>query len=204
MSNVSQIVEVQEVEAVVPILLLIYFYPKFFGWSKLACVSIQEVLTADASVLQYVTSFNPTVFSHCCLFTESAGNQCIDTPLPLAFVRPHTTYVHFRYLVRPIPWMANPLWSTLTFRFRGWRQIHETDKGSKPHLACLIVQGVPADGVIDTGADIVIMGKELFARVAATERLHKKSLGSQTECHGLMTERDSSGWVHGHGSILCW
>ena len=49
------------------------------------------------------------------------------------------------------------------------------------------------DGVIDTGADIVIMGQELFARVAATERLHKKSLGSQTECHGLMTERDSSG-----------
>lgn len=50
------------------------------------------------------------------------------------------------------------------------------------------MQGVPADGVIDTGADIVIMGKELFARVAATERLHKKSLGSQTECHRLMTK----------------
>lgn len=31
MSNVSQIVELQEVEVVVPILLLIYFYPKFFG-----------------------------------------------------------------------------------------------------------------------------------------------------------------------------
>jgi len=46
---------------------------------------------------------------------------------------------HFQYLVRPRPWMANPLWSTLTFRFRGWRQIHETDKGSKPQLAC--VQG---------------------------------------------------------------
>lgn len=155
MRNVSQIVEVQEVEVVVPILLLIYFYPK---------------------------TFSP------CLCTTTY-NICAR---------------HFRYLVRPRPWMANPLWSTLTFRFRGWRQIHETDKGSKPHLACLIVQGVPADGVIDTGADIVIMGKELFARVAATERLHKKSLGSQTECHGLMTERDSSGWVHGHGPNLCW
>ena len=37
----------------------------------------------------------------------------------------------------------------------------------------MIVQGVTADGVIDTGADITIMGQELFVRVVAAARLRK-------------------------------
>ena len=50
-----------------------------------------------------------------------------------------------------------------------------TDQGSQSQHARVIVQGVPADGVIDTGADITIMGQELFARVAAAARLRKKN-----------------------------
>lgn len=53
------------------------------------------------------------------------------------------------------------------------KQIVVTDKGSKAQYACVSVQGVPANGVIDTGADITIMGGELFARVAAAACLHK-------------------------------
>jgi len=48
------------------------------------------------------------------------------------------------------------------------------DKGSQPRCVGVEVQGVKARGVIDTGADISIMGGELFKRVAAVERLRKK------------------------------
>ena len=56
----------------------------------------------------------------------------------------------------------------------GVRLIQVADEGSQSQLAHVIIQGVPADGVIDTGADITIMGQELFARVAAAARLRKK------------------------------
>ena len=55
------------------------------------------------------------------------------------------------------------------------KQIHVTDHGSQSKLARVIVQGVPADGLIATGADITIMGRELFARVAAVAKLRKKN-----------------------------
>ena len=49
-----------------------------------------------------------------------------------------------------------------------------TDKGSRAQYARVSVSGVPANGVIDTGADITIIGGELFARVAAAACLRKK------------------------------
>ena len=55
------------------------------------------------------------------------------------------------------------------------RLIRVTDEGSQSQLARVIVQGVPADGVIDTGAGITIMGQDLFAKVAAAARLCKKN-----------------------------
>ena len=54
------------------------------------------------------------------------------------------------------------------------KQIVVTDKGSKAQHARVSVQGVPTTEVIDTGADITIMGGELFARVAAAAHLCKK------------------------------
>ena len=54
------------------------------------------------------------------------------------------------------------------------KQIVVTDKGSKAQHARVSIQGVPANGIIDTGADITIMGGELFARVAAAAHLRKK------------------------------
>ena len=48
------------------------------------------------------------------------------------------------------------------------------DRGSKPRLASVQVQGVPTQGVVDTGADISIIGAELFKRVATVARLKKR------------------------------
>ena len=55
------------------------------------------------------------------------------------------------------------------------RLIRVTVEGSQSQPACVIVQGVPADGVIDRGVDITIMGQDLFAKVAAAARLRKKN-----------------------------
>ena len=49
------------------------------------------------------------------------------------------------------------------------------DHGSKPRHAHVQVEGVPAEGVIDSGADITIIGGDLFRRVAAVARQKKKN-----------------------------
>ena len=46
------------------------------------------------------------------------------------------------------------------------RQVRVHDKGSRPHCAHVNVQGVPMSGVVDSGADITIMGGDMFKRVA--------------------------------------
>ncbi|XP_064398966.1 uncharacterized protein LOC135345475 [Halichondria panicea] len=51
-------------------------------------------------------------------------------------------------------------------------------EGSHPRRALVEVQGIPAYGVVDTGADISIMGAELFKTVAAATRMKKRSLKS--------------------------
>jgi hypothetical protein len=56
------------------------------------------------------------------------------------------------------------------------RRVTVTDCRSHPQLARVDVQGVPADGVVDTAADITIMGGKLFALVASSARLRKKDL----------------------------
>ena len=56
----------------------------------------------------------------------------------------------------------------------GVGQVRVEDRGSKPRLAPLQVQGVPAQRFIDTGADISIIGAEMFKKVAAAARLKKE------------------------------
>ena len=53
------------------------------------------------------------------------------------------------------------------------RAIRVQDKGSKPHCARVLVQGVPAFGIVDTAADITIIGGNLFRKVASMARLKK-------------------------------
>lgn len=59
-----------------------------------------------------------------------------------------------------------------------------TDHGSKTHCARVIIQGVPAEGVVDTGAEITIVGGELFRKIALANRLKKREfkLSDKTPC----------------------
>ena len=54
--------------------------------------------------------------------------------------------------------------------------IRVKDKGSKPQMAVVDIQGVQTEGIIDTGANITIMGPELFKMVAAVAHLKKSQL----------------------------
>jgi hypothetical protein len=53
------------------------------------------------------------------------------------------------------------------------RLVRVVDKCSSPHTAKVLVRGVPAEGIIDSGADITIRGAQLFRRVATVARLKK-------------------------------
>ena len=44
------------------------------------------------------------------------------------------------------------------------------DGGSQQHYAEAQLQGVPAQGIVDSGADITIIGAELFRKVAAVNK----------------------------------
>ena len=55
----------------------------------------------------------------------------------------------------------------------GQVRIEDRSRGSEPYLAPVQVQGVHAQELIDTGADISIIGAELFKKVAAVARLKK-------------------------------
>ena len=56
------------------------------------------------------------------------------------------------------------------------RQIKVKDEGSKTHCARVQVQGVPMYGIIDSGADIMIIGGSLFRKLANIVRLRKRDL----------------------------
>ena len=54
--------------------------------------------------------------------------------------------------------------------------VHVKDGGSHPQQVRVEIQGVPAEGEIDSGADITIIGGELFKKLATVARLKKKDL----------------------------
>ena len=47
------------------------------------------------------------------------------------------------------------------------------DRGSKPQCVRVVVQGVPLYGIVDSAADITIMGGDAFKQVAAAAKLRK-------------------------------
>ena len=55
------------------------------------------------------------------------------------------------------------------------KQVHVSDGGSCSQLSRVDIHGIPADGVVDTAADITIMGGKLFALVAAVAKLRKSN-----------------------------
>ena len=55
------------------------------------------------------------------------------------------------------------------------RIVRVHDEGSRLHYAEVHLQGVPAQGIIDSGADITIMGAELFKKVVAANKIKKRA-----------------------------
>lgn len=53
------------------------------------------------------------------------------------------------------------------------RLVQVPDRGSQPRCAPVVIGGVEAMGVIDTGADITIIGKRLFLAIMAARKLKK-------------------------------
>ena len=47
------------------------------------------------------------------------------------------------------------------------------DCGSQPQKAEVVIQGFPAEGIVDSGADITITNGDLFKRVATAAHLMK-------------------------------
>ena len=56
----------------------------------------------------------------------------------------------------------------------GLKAVTVADEGSKSQKAKVIVGGVPLSGIIDSGADITIMGGLAFKQVAAVAKLKKR------------------------------
>ena len=58
----------------------------------------------------------------------------------------------------------------------GVSTVRVQDKGSQPQCARVEIQGVPVYGMIDSGADITILGGNLLCKVVTTVKLRKKDL----------------------------
>lgn len=57
----------------------------------------------------------------------------------------------------------------------GVRLVRVEDRGSRPRTVTVDLQGVQVRGVVDSGADITIMGADVFKNVASVARLKKSS-----------------------------
>ena len=56
----------------------------------------------------------------------------------------------------------------------GVKRVTVEDTGSYPRYVNVLVEGVMLRGVVDTGSDLTIMGKEAFKKVATVARLRKR------------------------------
>jgi hypothetical protein len=74
------------------------------------------------------------------------------------------------------------------------RTVRVQDGGSHSQCVKVEVQGVPAYGLIATGADITIIGGKLFKRVATVARLKKRHFKTPED---LRPEDLQIGWTHG-------
>ena len=54
------------------------------------------------------------------------------------------------------------------------RQVRISDKGSESQCVRVLIQGVPSVGLVDTAADITIIGGDLFKKVASVAHLKKR------------------------------
>ena len=55
-------------------------------------------------------------------------------------------------------------------------EIRVSDQGSCPQTVRVVIAGVPVEGVVDTAADITIIGAEVFKRIASVAKLRRRHL----------------------------
>jgi hypothetical protein len=58
----------------------------------------------------------------------------------------------------------------------GVNEVRVQDRESHPQSVRVVVAGVPVDGIVNTAADITIVGAEKFKRIAAVAKLREKRL----------------------------
>ena len=58
----------------------------------------------------------------------------------------------------------------------GVNEVRVQDKGSHPQSVSVVVPAVPVDGIVDTAANITIVGAEIFKRIAAVAKLRRRDL----------------------------
>ena len=68
----------------------------------------------------------------------------------------------------------------------------------------MYIQGVSADGVVDTAADITIMGGKLFTLVASPARLHKKDFKTPDRVPRTYDRKVPSRRPNGVGDLFPW
>ena len=55
-------------------------------------------------------------------------------------------------------------------------EIRVSDQGSRPQMVRVVIAGVPVQEVVDTAADITIIGAEVFKRIASVAKLRQRHL----------------------------
>ena len=58
----------------------------------------------------------------------------------------------------------------------GVNEVRVQHKGNHPQSVRVVVAGVPVDGIVDTAADITIVGAEIFKHIAAVAKLRRRDL----------------------------
>lgn len=76
------------------------------------------------------------------------------------------------------------------------RIVRVMDGGSISQCAILQVQGVPVFGIIGSGSDITIMGREMLKKLAAAARL-KRFQETRQGPSAIRSAIIHSGWAHG-------
>ena len=74
----------------------------------------------------------------------------------------------------------------------GLKIVTVADGGSQSQKAKVIVGGVPLSGIIDSGADITIMGGSAFKQVAVVAKLKKWDFKAPDEVPRTMIVRPST------------
>ena len=68
-------------------------------------------------------------------------------------------------------------------------QVRVAGEGSLAHCARVLIQGVPAHGIIDSGVDTTIMGGTLFKRVATAAQQRKRDFLAADKMPRLYDQR---------------